>query len=151
MTSSDQAVITPFYHLHTAFCQPVAVIKHYPFAPPCTLKGIILHPHLFMYKLLNSTFMSLLELMLLESGNSRADFIVLATNIEMFLSCWILYFFFPCCKNQHPDIAIKDTTKHNCVLCIKDRVMKCRTSISLTVPAHLLVAKLQNTFKFWGF
>lgn len=68
----------------------------------------------------------------------------------MFLSCWIFYFFFPCCKNQHPDTSIKDTTQHNCVLCIKDRVMKCRTSISLTVPAHLLVAKLQNTFKFGG-
>lgn len=82
-----QPAITPFYHLHTAFCQPVAVIKHYPFAPPCTLKGTILYPYLFTYKLLNSTFMALLELRLLESGNSRADFIVLATNIEMFLSC----------------------------------------------------------------
>jgi len=42
---------------------------------------------LFMYKLLNSTFMSLLEIPLLESSNSKADFIVLATNIEMLLSC----------------------------------------------------------------
>lgn len=103
-----------------------------------------------MHKLLNSTFMSFLELLLLESGNSRADFIVLATNIKKFLSCWIFYFFFPCCK-KHPDISIKDTTQHNCVLCIKDRIMKCRISIPPTVPAHHLVAKVQNTFEFWGF
>lgn len=103
-----------------------------------------------MYNLLNSTFISLLELLLLESGNSKADFIVLATNIKKSLSCWIFYFFFPCCK-KHPDISIKYTTQHNCVLCIKDRIMKCRISISLTVPAHLLVAKVQNTFEFLGF
>lgn len=29
--------------------------------------------------------------------------------------------------------------------------MKCRISISLTVPANLLVAKPQKTFKFLGF
>lgn len=94
--------------------------------------------------------MSLLELLLLKSGNSRTDFIVLATNIKKFLSCWIFYFFFPCCK-KHPDISVKYTSQHNCTLCIKDRIVKCRISISLTVPACLLVAKVQNRFKFLGF
>ena len=77
---------------------------------------------LFMYKLLNSTFMSLLEIPLLESSNSKADFIVLATNIEMLLSCWIFHFFFRHCKNRHPDISIKDTIQHNFVLYIKEDI-----------------------------
>lgn len=74
---------------------------------------------LFMYKLLNCTFMFLLELLLLESSNSKTDFIVLAVNIEIFLSCWSFHFFFPHCKNRDFDISIKDTAQHNHVLYIK--------------------------------
>lgn len=108
-----------------------------------------------MYKLLNSTFMSLLELPLLESSNSKADFIGLATNIEMFLSSWIFHFFFPHCKNRHTVISIKDTILRSravsSTLKRTYRLRKCRISIALTVPAHLLVAKLQNTFELFGF